>query len=87
MALASSYSETNLKAVKLAKAAVLLNATADAWLTDASSGPIFQCDVTREVEIGRTARKITQRVIGLALSSGGARGIAHIGVLKNFRKS
>jgi NTE family protein len=37
--------------------------------------------------MGRTARKITQRVIGLALSSGGARGIAHIGVMKALQEA
>jgi NTE family protein len=32
--------------------------------------------------IDRAARRIAQRLVGLALSSGGARGIAHIGVLR-----
>lgn len=33
-------------------------------------------------ELARTARRLTNRVVGLALSSGGARGLAHFGVLK-----
>ena len=33
-------------------------------------------------EIERTARRLTNRTVGLALSSGGARGLAHIGVMK-----
>ena len=87
MALPSSYSEANLKAVKLAKAVILLNATAETWLVEAASGPVFQCDVKREIEVERTARKITHRVVGLALSSGGARGIAHIGVLRTLEQA
>jgi NTE family protein len=35
-----------------------------------------------EVDLWRTARRLTNRTIGLALSSGGSRGLAHIGVLK-----
>ena len=35
-----------------------------------------------EAEILRIARRLTNRSVGLALSSGGARGLAHIGVLK-----
>ena len=82
VALPSSYSEINLKAVKLSQATVLLNATAETWLVEASLGPVFQCDVRSNIEVSRAARKITHRVVGLALSSGGARGIAHIGVLR-----
>lgn len=33
-------------------------------------------------DLGRIARRLTNRTIGLALSSGGSRGVAHIGVLK-----
>ena len=35
-----------------------------------------------QAQIDRVARFITRRTVGLALSSGGAKGIAHIGVLK-----
>lgn len=33
-------------------------------------------------DLWRTARRLTNRIIGLALSSGGSRGLAHLGVLK-----
>jgi NTE family protein len=46
---------------------------------------MFICDGTQR-SIDRTARKITHRVVGLALSSGGARGISHIGVLETLEK-
>jgi NTE family protein len=81
VALPAEYNETTAKALRLVRATVLLNTPAMQWMTELSKGPIFNCDNT-EAEFGRTARKITQQVIGLALSSGGARGIAHIGVLK-----
>jgi NTE family protein len=82
MVVSPEYSEINAKAVDLSKATVLLNTPAKEWLINFSDGPIFQCDSADEKDVGRTARKITHRVVGLALSSGGARGIAHIGVLK-----
>jgi NTE family protein len=37
-------------------------------------------------EILRTARRLTNRTVGLALSSGGARGLAHVGVMKVLLK-
>lgn len=85
IALPLNYSEVNVKAIKLAKATILLNTPTEDWITVASQErPIFHCDVNKEAELGRAARKITHRVVGLALSSGGARGIAHIGVLKTL---
>lgn len=81
MALSPGYSEVNAKALQLAKAVVLLNTTKDPWLAGLSPGPYFQADLS-PAGLGRLARQITQRVVGLALSSGGARGIAHIGVLQ-----
>jgi CRP-like cAMP-binding protein len=81
MALPPTYNEVTAKAMQLVRATVLLKTPAESWMTDLTTGPIFHCD-NSEVELGRTARKITQRLVGLALSSGGARGIAHIGVLK-----
>lgn len=81
-ALSTHYSEIGSKAVDLSKATVLLNESPQDWIQSYSDGPIFECDVTNDAAVGRTARQITHRVVGLALSSGGARGIAHIGVLK-----
>ncbi|HXW01542.1 MAG TPA: cyclic nucleotide-binding and patatin-like phospholipase domain-containing protein, partial [Anaerolineae bacterium] len=81
MALPPTYNEMTAKAMQLVRATVLLKTPLESWMTDLTTGPIFHCD-NSETELGRTARKITQRLVGLALSSGGARGIAHIGVLK-----
>ena len=86
VALPNEYSEVSAKAVRLAKATVLSEVEASDWIVDSSDGPIFYSDGT-DRQIGRTARKITHQVIGLALSSGGARGIAHIGVLETLEKA
>jgi NTE family protein len=86
VALPPGYSEVNAKALQLAQATVLLDTPQEAWMADSTHGPIFYCD-NSEAQLGRTARKLTQRVIGLALSSGGARGIAHIGVLKTLEEA
>lgn len=84
VALPSEYSQVRAKALRLAGATVLLDTPQENWIVDSARGPIICCNGTDE-EIGRTARKITHRLIGLALSSGGARGIAHIGVLQALK--
>lgn len=86
IALSPEYNEVNAKAVQIAKAAVLCNVSEPEWLAEHCDSPIFHCNGT-DKELGRTARKVTHRVVGLALSSGGARGIAHIGVLDVLEKA
>lgn len=86
VALNPAYSAVSAKVVQLAKVTVLCNVPKENWVVEYSDGPIFTCDGS-QLEIGRTARKITHRVVGLALSSGGARGIAHIGVLRALEKA
>jgi predicted acylesterase/phospholipase RssA/CRP-like cAMP-binding protein len=81
VALPKQYSPVRAKAVQIASAATMVNLDPQPWIADLCSGPLFSCDGT-QASIDRTARKITHRVVGLALSSGGARGIAHIGVLE-----
>ncbi|MCG3207068.1 MAG: putative NTE family protein [Anaerolineae bacterium] len=83
--LPTQYDEISVKAVQLAQAAVLCNVPRYDWIAKFCSGPVFECD-SSQVSIDRAARKITHRVVGLALSSGGARGIAHIGVLETLEK-
>jgi NTE family protein len=81
IALPSEYNDVNAKALRLTEAVVLLDEPEAAWMTTSADGPIFYSDRSH-YQISRTARKITHRLVGLALSSGGARGIAHIGVLQ-----
>ena len=55
------------------------------WLEQASPRAYWRAEPD-ETKIGRIARRIAHRQVGLALSSGGARGLAHIGVLKVLRE-
>lgn len=86
VALPTEYSELTAKAVQIAQAAVLCDEPRYDWIVKTCSGPVFSCD-SSQVNIDRTARKITHRVVGLALSSGGARGIAHVGVLQTLENA
>jgi NTE family protein len=73
--------ESSVKALQLAEVTVLIDVEQRPWMSDLASGPIWQVPNTPQT-IERTARHLAQRVVGLALSSGGARGIAHVGVLR-----
>ncbi len=81
VAVPSHQNPVSAKAVQLSSALVTCNVEMPAWVDDFARGPRFSCDSTQG-SIDRVARKVTHRVVGLALSSGGARGIAHIGVLE-----
>jgi NTE family protein len=69
------------KAMELADASVLLDCEPEPWMVQSSRGKLWQ-STTDQLSLDRMARRIAQRMVGLALSSGGARGIAHIGVLR-----
>ena len=57
------------------------------WLKDAVSATrLLVCDGSPE-SIQRTARRLTDRTVGLALSSGGSRTLAHIGVVRLLREA
>src|SRR5665213_2972435 len=61
-------------------------APAEAWL---SHFPVpFHCHVRlrSETDMARLARYVTGRGVGIVLSGGGARGFAHIGVIKALRQ-
>ncbi len=73
--------DPSVKALQLAEVTVLIDVEQRPWMSDQASGPIWQVPNTPQA-IERTARHLAQRVVGLALSSGGARGIAHVGVLR-----
>lgn len=61
--------------------------TPPAWLQDALSGErLLRCDRSPE-SVQRIARRLTDRTVGLALSSGGSRTIAHIGVVRVLRQA
>lgn len=72
-----------IKAIDLADVTIQLADTPERWLTQASTRN-FMTVKPEPKHIARLARKISRRLVGLALSSGGARGLAHIGVLEVF---
>jgi NTE family protein len=73
--------EITSKALELADVGVLLGCEPEPWIVQSSRGKLWQSD-TDQLSLDRLARRISRRIVGLALSSGGARGIAHIGVLR-----
>ena len=72
--------EFHEKIVELADGvAVIGSGKAPAWAQGARR---YWSLINEQHEVDRLARYVGRRVIGLALSSGGAKGIAHVGVLK-----
>jgi len=69
------------KAMELADISVLLDCEPEPWMVQSSHGRLW-LTATDQPLLDRLARRISRRTVGLALSSGGARGIAHIGVLQ-----
>ena len=68
------------KAIELADTVVSIGQP-PAWLLAESRREVWKIGDSHD-ELWRTARRLTNRIVGLALSSGGSRGLAHIGVLK-----
>jgi NTE family protein len=73
--------EVAIKAVELADVTVHIGPGKENWVEKIAIKGHWHV-ANEPVAIDRAARRIAQRLVGLALSSGGARGIAHIGVLR-----
>jgi NTE family protein len=58
---------------------------ASRWLADQPAIPHHH--ITCTADIARVARMLTGRGVGLVLSGGGARGFAHIGIVKALREA
>lgn len=57
------------------------------WIQDVPPADrLLKCDSTPE-SVQRVARRLTGRTVGLALSSGGSRTVAHIGVMRVLRQA
>jgi predicted acylesterase/phospholipase RssA len=79
-------SATARKALSLSDSTVSFGAPPE-WLQDAlPAGRLLRCDGSA-ASLERVARRLTDRTVGLALSSGGSRTIAHIGVLRVLREA
>jgi NTE family protein len=73
-------SEVAIKAIELADVTIHIGPGKENWVEQtAIKGHWHVAD--EPAAIDRVARRIARRLVGLALSSGGARGIAHVGVL------
>jgi NTE family protein len=76
-------SEVASKAIELADVTVQIGSGKENWVEQLAVKVKRHWHVANEpAAIDRAARRLAQRLVGLALSSGGARGIAHIGVLR-----
>jgi NTE family protein len=62
----------------------LVRGAAARWLAELPSTPHHH--VTSKLDVARVARMLTGRGVGLVLSGGGARGFAHIGIVKALRE-
>lgn len=74
-----------LKAIELADVTVQIGAKEPPWIKNVAPKGFWRVDAQPH-SIQRLARRISQRLVGLTLSSGNARGMAHIGVLKVLGK-
>lgn len=74
-----------IKAIDLADVTIQLADTAERWLSQSATRAFLRIPPQLK-QVHRLARKIARRQVGLALSSGGARGLAHIGVLDVFEQ-
>ncbi len=81
LAVAPYETPLTLKAMELADITIHLGGGDDSWVRGvAPKGHWSAAD--NEKSLRRLARRIAKRLVGIALSSGNARGFAHIGVLK-----
>jgi NTE family protein len=64
----------------------LVRGAAARWLTSVAPGTPHH-HVTSKADVPRVARLLTGRGVGLVLSGGGARGFAHIGIVKALREA
>jgi len=70
------------KAIDLADTVVCVGGKPPSWLVPLKKASEVWVVNDSQGDLLRTARRLTNRVVGLALSSGGARGLAHIGAMK-----
>jgi len=81
LAVAPYETPLTLKAMELADITIQIGSNEPRWLRPAMARGLWHTE-EHDRDLRRTARRICQRMVGIALSSGSARGFAHIGVLK-----
>ena len=65
----------------------LVRGAAARWLGTSDLAGVAHHHVTSKLDVPRIARMLTGRGVGLVLSGGGARGFAHIGIVKALREA
>ena len=81
LAVAPYETPLTLKAMELADITLQIGGKEPSWLHTTMSKDFWRSE-ENDPALRRTARRICQRLVGIALSSGNARGMAHIGVLQ-----
>ncbi len=81
LSIAPYETPSTLKALELADWTIALGRAARNWLKTVSSKELWYSD-ENDKSLQKLVRRITRRQVGLALSSGNARGFAHIGVFE-----
>ncbi len=74
------------KAVDLCDTVVSVGAPPPWLASDELQQKLWRIPADTEAALQRLARRLTNRVVGLAMSSGGTRGLAHVGVLKVLKE-
>jgi NTE family protein len=72
--------DLGVKGLRLTEVTILIDTPRRPWMAGLSAPFWHVADTSGAID--RAARRLARRVVGLALSSGGARGIAHVGVLR-----
>jgi NTE family protein len=85
MAISPYETPLTLKAMELADITVTLGPSGRSWIKKVAPKGYWDSDES-DKSLRRLARRIAQRQVGLALSSGNARGFAHIGVFEVLEK-
>ncbi|HHJ06010.1 MAG TPA: cyclic nucleotide-binding domain-containing protein, partial [Anaerolineae bacterium] len=74
------------KAVDLCDTIISVGAPPPWLASDELQQKLWRIPADTDAALQRLARRLTNRVVGLAMSSGGTRGLAHVGVLKVLKE-
>ncbi len=69
-------------ALDIADVVIMFGGMTAEWLPDLDPHKLWPVHGSNQHNLGRLARRITRRSVGLALSSGAGHGLAHVGVIK-----
>ena len=87
MAIPPLENQLTRKAAEQAKIIVELGHSSTKWAKDCTNQDSYWCYSSENQAISQAARRIARKRVGLALSSGNARSLAHIGVLRALEEA